>query len=49
VLFHPHLEWGFRFDTHNSVSIFFEHISNASSADKNQGLDTLGVRYGDRF
>ena len=49
VLFHPNAEWGYRIDEHHSLSIFFEHISNASTAEKNQGLDTLGVRYGYRF
>jgi lipid A 3-O-deacylase len=49
VLFHPHFEWGYRFDTRNSLSVFFEHISNADTATKNQGLDTLGIRYGYRF
>ena len=49
VLFHRSIEIGYRFDAHRSVSLFFEHISNASTADKNQGLDTLGVRYGYRF
>jgi hypothetical protein len=49
VLFHPNVEWGYRLDDHNSLSLFFEHISNASTAPKNQGLDTLGIRYGYRF
>jgi lipid A 3-O-deacylase len=49
VLFHPHFEWGYRLGEHSSVSLFFEHISNASTAVKNQGLDTLGIRYGYRF
>jgi hypothetical protein len=49
VLFHPHFEWGYRIDPHNSVSLFYDHVSNASTADKNQGLDTIGVRYGYRF
>jgi lipid A 3-O-deacylase len=49
VLFHDSIEIGYRFDAHRSVSLFFEHISNASTADKNQGLDTLGIRYGYRF
>ena len=38
-----------RFLRNNSLSLFFEHISNASTAPKNQGLDTLGIRYGYRF
>jgi hypothetical protein len=29
--------------------VYFEHISNASTAAKNQGLDTLGIRLGHRF
>jgi len=49
VLFHPNAEVGYRLDEHNSLSLYFEHISNASTAAKNQGLDTLGVRYGYRF
>jgi lipid A 3-O-deacylase len=49
VLFHPNFEWGYRLSDHNSVSLFYEHISNASTATKNQGLDTLGIRYGYRF
>jgi len=49
VLFHPHAEIGYRLDGRLSVSLFFEHISNASTAAKNQGLDTLGIRLGYRF
>ena len=49
VLFHDSIEYGYRLDEHRSVSLFFEHISNASSAAKNQGLDTLGLRFGYRF
>lgn len=49
VLFHDVIETGYRFDQHNSLSLFFEHISNASTAHKNQGLDTIGLRYGYRF
>jgi hypothetical protein len=48
-LFHDSFEWGYRFDQHNSISIYYEHISNASTAAKNQGLDTIGLRYGYRF
>jgi hypothetical protein len=49
VLFHPSIEIGFRLDEHRSVSVFFEHISNASTAPRNEGLDTLGIRLGHRF
>jgi len=48
-LFHPNAEVGYRLNEHQSVSIYYEHISNASTAPKNHGLDTLGVRYGYRF
>jgi lipid A 3-O-deacylase len=49
VLFHIPAEIGFRFDEHNSLSAYFEHMSNANTADYNEGLDRLGVRYGYRF
>jgi lipid A 3-O-deacylase len=49
VLFHPHAEIGYRINERHSVSLFFEHISNASTAAKNEGLDTLGIRLGHRF
>jgi hypothetical protein len=29
--------------------VTFDHISNAELASPNEGLDTLGVRYGYRF
>jgi len=49
VLFHPTAEWGYRLTEHHSVSIFFEHISNANTSRQNEGLDNLGIRYGYRF
>lgn len=49
VLFHFPLEVGIRLDRHNSLSIYFDHISNGYTASPNEGLDTLGVRYGYRF
>ena len=49
VLFHIPLELGFRFDERHSVSVFFEHMSNSSLADHNEGLDSIGLRYGYRF
>lgn len=49
VLFHIPAEIGLRFDQHNSISAYFEHISNADTAHHNEGLDRLGVRYGYRF
>lgn len=49
VLLHFPAEIGWRFDRHHSVSIFFDHVSNAWLADPNEGMDTLGIRYGYRF
>ncbi len=49
VLFHIPIELGYRFDEHNSFSVYFEHTSNAYTQDYNEGLDRLGVRYGYRF
>lgn len=49
VLFHIPAEIGIRLDQHNSLSVYFEHTSNAYTQDYNEGLDRLGVRYGYRF
>ena len=49
VLFHFPIELGLRLDAHNSVSLFFDHVSNAWLASPNEGMDTLGARYGYRF
>lgn len=49
VLFHIPIEIGLHLDNHNSLSIYFEHISNAYTQDFNEGLDRIGVRYGYRF
>lgn len=49
VLFHIPIELGYRFDPHNSLSVYFEHMSNANTFDSNEGMDFLGVRYGYRF
>lgn len=49
VLLHIPLEIGFRLDQHHSLSVYFEHLSNANLADENEGIDYLGVRYGYRF
>lgn len=48
-LFHDSFEYGIRYDQNHSISIYYEHISNASTAVRNQGLDAIGLRYGYRF
>lgn len=49
VLFHIPIEVGYRFDGHNGISVYFDHMSNAYLAHENEGMDTLGGRYGYRF
>lgn len=49
VLFHIPFEIGIRLDQRNSLSIYFDHVSNGDLGWPNEGLDTLGVRYGYRF
>jgi lipid A 3-O-deacylase len=47
--FHIPIEIGYQIDAVNSVSIYFEHTSNANTQAYNEGLDRLGVRYGYMF
>lgn len=49
ILFHIPLEIGYRLDGHHSVSLYFDHVSNAYTTTFNEGLDTLGIRYGYKF
>lgn len=49
VLFHIPIEVGLRLDERQSISIYFEHTSNAFLAKDNEGMDNIGVRYGFRF
>lgn len=49
LLFHIPIEAGYRFTEHQSVSVYFDHVSNAGLAKYNEGMDTLGLRYGYRF
>jgi hypothetical protein len=49
VLFHIPAEIGWRWDRHNGISVYFEHVSNGYTQDFNEGLDAIGIRYGYRF
>ncbi len=49
ILFREPIEFGFTFYERHRISILFDHISNADLAEPNEGLDTLGVRYGYQF
>jgi hypothetical protein len=48
-LFRIPIELGFTIYERHRLSIMFDHISNAYLATPNEGLDTLGVRYGFQF
>lgn len=49
VLFHVPAEIGWQFTEKNRVSLYFEHVSNGFLADKNEGLDNIGLRLSHRF
>ncbi len=49
VLFHIPIEIGYRLGARTSLSVYFDHVSNAYLADDNEGMDTLGGRFGYRF
>ncbi|MCO6428593.1 acyloxyacyl hydrolase [Nitrosomonas communis] len=52
VLFRIPIEIGYRLGTRSALSVYFDHVSNASLADNNEGMDTfLGLdgRFGYRF
>ena len=49
VLFHASLELGYRITPQWSLSVYFEHSSNAGLAQENAGLDNLGMRVGWHF
>lgn len=49
LLFHVGTEAGWRVHKNEDVSIVWEHLSNASFARPNQGIDRFGIRLGWRF
>lgn len=49
VLFRESLEVGYRFRGRHGVSALIDHISNAGLVYENQGITSMGVRYGYRF
>jgi lipid A 3-O-deacylase len=49
VLFHPSAELGYRFDGVNSVSLFADHMSNGFTQQYNDGMDTVGIRFGHKL
>ena len=45
ILFRESLEFGYRLDQHNRITLHLDHISNAGIDKNNEGLDTFGLRY----
>lgn len=49
VLLHFSAEIGYCLSNHSRLLLMFDHVSNGYTADPNEGLDTLGIRYGYLF
>lgn len=49
ALFRESLSLGIQLDERNSISLIFDHVSNARLASHNEGLNNLGLRWGYRF
>jgi lipid A 3-O-deacylase len=49
ILFRESITFGYRITKNHSVMAFLDHISNAKLCSTNEGLESLGVRYGYRF
>jgi len=49
LLFREAIEIGYAFDDHHRLSLMVDHVSNANIANNNEGLDSLGLRYGYKF
>ncbi|MDP3480638.1 MAG: acyloxyacyl hydrolase [Desulfoprunum sp.] len=49
ILLHFAVELGYSLSAHSRVFLMSDHISNGYTADPNEGLDTVGIRYGYLF
>ncbi len=49
ILFRIPAEFGVAIHDRHRISIMFDHVSNGYLSDPNEGLDTIGVRYGYLF
>ena len=49
VLFRESVSLGYNLTEAHNLSLMLDHISSAKLCDPNEGLDTLGLRYGYRF
>lgn len=48
-LFRESIEAGYIFAQRHSISLLFDHVSNAKLGKNNDGMDSFGLRYGYRF
>ena len=49
LLFRESVEIGYGWNASQSISFMIDHVSNANLARRNEGLDTFGIRYGQKF
>ena len=49
VLLHFSMELGYALSEHSRIYLMTDHISNGYTVDPNEGMDTLGIRYGYLF
>ena len=49
VLFREDVDVGYRFTPHWALAISYNHISNADLAERNEGLNDIGLRLGFKF
>jgi lipid A 3-O-deacylase len=49
LLFRESIDIGFRFENPHSIMLHLDHISNAKLCSTNEGLESVGIRYGYHF
>jgi hypothetical protein len=49
VLFHLQASVGFDLSENTTAQLYLNHFSNAGLADQNNGLESVGIRFGVRF
>ena len=49
LLFRGSFELGYRINQRHGISVFLDHISNANICENDEGLGTIGFRYGYRL
>ena len=49
ILFRESIAFGYRINKHHSLMAFLDHSSNAKLCSRNEGLESIGIRYGYRF